>query len=384
MSKTTQQKNRSSPQLILALDFGGSSTKGIYCTLKQNIPTSLVMEPEVVKISLDSVTSETLGTTEPENAAWVNYMGETFAVGYLAKSKYYANQGLKELKYERAIAKTLASIWATSQKLQLGTKFRLALVCLLPPGEFENKDSFHKQLKTILADFTTPTGRMRVELTQFKCLPEGAGIYLAYQKQLGQAIKTRAIALVMLGYRNASVLISDKGMVAADGKTCDLGMIRLLEKVVARTSGQTASQLAPAVVAAGSEISSTPFLRLLRSTSNINRQHELLQIQKAVKLARNEYAAVLTSWLDQVISRNVVSEILFCGGTADYMRRELNSHYPGTPCLWGVGADIPKQVDIFGFGSRLADVYLTLIFILRHILIFIFCFDEVIVISTEN
>jgi hypothetical protein len=357
MSKTTQQKNRSSQQLILALDFGGSSTKGIYCTLKQNIPTSLVMEPEVVKISLDSVTCETLGTTEPENAAWVNYMGETFAVGYLAKSKYYANEGLKELKYERAVAKTLASIWATSQKLQLGTKFRLALVCLLPPGEFENKESFHQQLKTILADFTTPTGRMRVELTQFKCLPEGAGIYLAYQKQLGQAIKTRAIALVMVGYRNASVLISDKGMVAADGKTCDLGMIRLLEKVVARTSGQTASQLAPAVVTAGSDISSTPFLRLLRSTNNINRQHELLQIQKAVKLARNEYAAVLTSWLDQVITRNVISEILFCGGTADYVRRELNSHYPGTPCLWGVGADIPKEIDIFGFRSRLADVY---------------------------
>jgi hypothetical protein len=136
-----------SQELILALDFGGSSTKGIYCTLKQNIPTSLVMEPEVVKISLDSVTSETLGTTEPENAAWVNYMGETFAVGYLAKRKYYANEGLKELKYERAVAKTLASIWATSQKLQLGTKFRLALVCLLPPGEFENKERLHKSFR---------------------------------------------------------------------------------------------------------------------------------------------------------------------------------------------------------------------------------------------
>ncbi len=357
MSKTTQRKNHSFQELILALDFGGSSTKGIYCTMKQSIPVSLVMEPEVVRISDDSVTCQTLGATEPENAAWVNYMGETFAVGYLAKTKYYANEGLKELKYERAIAKTLASIWATSQKLQLGTIFRLALVCLLPPGELENKDSFYKQLKTILADFTTPTGRMRVELTQFKCLPEGAGIYLAYQKQLGQAIKTKTHALVMLGYRNASVLISDKGIVAADGKTCDLGMIRLLEKVVAKTSGQTASQLAPAVVAAGSDISTTPFLQLLRSTNNINKQQELLQIQKAVKLAKSEYAAVLTSWLDQVISRSAVSSIVFCGGTADYMRRELNSHYPGIPCLWGVGADIPKQVDSFGFGSRLADVY---------------------------
>ncbi len=357
MSKNTQQKNNSSPLLILALDFGGSATKGIYCTLKQNQTASLVMEPEVVKIYLDSVATSILGATEPENAAWVNYMGETFAVGYLAKSKYYANQGLQELKYERAIAKTLAFVWAISEKLQLGQKFRLALICLLPPGEFENRDIFHRNLQAILSGFITPTGKIQVKLTEFKCLPEGAGIYLAYQKKLGQQIKTKTIGLVMVGYRNASVLISDKGIVAPDGKTSELGMIRLLEKVVARTSGQNASQLAPAVVAAGSDISTTPLTKLLKSTININKRHELMQIQQAIKLARNEYAAVLTSWLDQVVPRSIVSEILFCGGTADYVRRELNSHYNGTPCLWGVGADIPTQVDSFGLGSRLADVY---------------------------
>ncbi len=366
MSKNTQQKNNSSPLLILALDFGGSATKGVYCTLKQNQTASLVMEPEVVRISLDSVASEILGVTEPENAAWVNYMGETFAVGYLAKSNYYANQGLKELKYERAVAKTLAFIWAISQKLQLGTKFRLALICLLPPGEFENRESFHQHLEAAFAGFMTPTGKMQLILTQFKCLPEGAGIYLAYQKKLGEAIKTKTIALVMVGYRNASVLISDKGMVAPDGKTSALGMIRLLEKVVARTSGQNASQLASAVVAAGSDISTTPLTKLLKSTLYTNKRHELMQLQKAIKVARNEYGAVLVSWLDQVVPHSIVSEILFCGGTADYLRRELNSHYSGTVCLWGVGADIPSQVDSFGLGSRLADVYSVFLYFLKQ------------------
>ena len=211
MSKTTQNKNNSSPLLILALDFGGSATKGIYCGLEENIPVSLMMEPEVLKVSWESVNSyctKTLGATEPENAAWVNYMGETFAVGYLAKTQYYANAGLKELKYERAIAKTISAVWVASQKLKLGMKFRLALACLLPPGELENKESFYKQLRVVLANFVTPTGKMRVDLVEFKCLPEGAGIYLAYQKQLGQGIKTKVIAFVMVGYRNASVLIS--------------------------------------------------------------------------------------------------------------------------------------------------------------------------------
>ncbi|PMB21884.1 ParM/StbA family protein [Fischerella thermalis] len=359
-SQKIRTEKKSSSLLILTLDFGGSATKGIYGKLDQNNPGLLVMEPEVLKVPFESVAShstDTLGTTEPENIAWVSYGHDTFAVGYLAKNNYYANAGLKELKYERAIAKTLAAVWAVSQKLRLGASFQLALTCLLPPGELENKESFLRQLQTALANYTTPTGIIRVELVESKCLPEGAGIYLAYQKKVGEALKAKVIALAMVGYRNASVLISDKGRLEANGKTSDLGMIRLLETVVAKTSGQTVSGLAPAIVAAGSDISSTPFLRLLRSTLNTNRHQELQLLQKAVKLARREYTAALTSWLDQVINRSLVDEILFCGGTADYLRKELNSHYPGTPCLWGVGADIPKQVDKFSLGSRLADVY---------------------------
>lgn len=76
MSKTTQHKNHSSPLLILALDFGGSATKGIYCAFEQNNPSSLVMEPEVLKVSLESITSHTqsLGTTETRE----HHMGELY------------------------------------------------------------------------------------------------------------------------------------------------------------------------------------------------------------------------------------------------------------------------------------------------------------------
>ena len=120
----------------------------------------MIMEPEVIKVSLDSVTSSTeiLGATSPENIAWVNINSETFAVGYLALKKYYANAGLKELKYERAIAKTASAVWAASQKLKLGCNFQLALACLLPPGELENKQSLGEQLGAALANYITPTG----------------------------------------------------------------------------------------------------------------------------------------------------------------------------------------------------------------------------------
>ena len=49
------------------------------------------------------------------------------------------------------------------------------------------------------------------------------------------------------------------------------------------------------------------------------------------------------------------------------MRRELNSHYSGIPSLWGVGAQIPSQVDSFGLGNRLADVYSVFLYFSQRI-----------------
>lgn len=360
MSKNTPNINNldSSPLVVITLDFGGSGTKGIYSLYQSGIAKSLFMEPEVAAVTLESIKhheQNLMGTTEPENRAWVFVDNEAKVVGYLAQSKYYANTGLMELKYERAIYKTLAAIWVIKEKLKLPAKFRIALCVLLPPGEYENKIAFEQLVRGYFSQYLAPSGKMQVECVMFNCLPEGAGIYLSHQKSVGGAIKQKVCAIAMIGFRNASVLISHRGVVSRDGKTSDLGMVRMLERVVAASAGQTVERLAGAVANSGSEIDSRPLMRLLRSTSEQGRTTELMTLQRAIKFARHEYANNLTSWFKQVIPADV-EEIIFCGGTADYLKKELNAYYRAIPCLFS-GIAVPTSIDNNCLGSRLADVY---------------------------
>lgn len=348
----------SNPLVVIALDFGGSGTKGIYSLHKSSQAHSLFMEPEVGDVTVESIETHEknlMGVTDPENRAWVRVNGKTKVVGYLAQSKYYANAGLAELKYERAIYKTLAAIWVVKEKLELPSKIRIALCVLLPPGEFENKVEFEQLVRTLCGNYLASGVRMQVECVMFKCLPEGAGIFLSHQKRVGEALKQRVCAVVMLGFRNASVLIALRGVISKEVKMSDLGMVRMVSKVVAATSGQTVERLTTAIALAGSEIDTRPLVRILRSKSREGRMSELTAIVNAITVARHEYVAALTSWLDQVVPLDV-EEIIFCGGSADYLKKELNSHYPAIRCLFS-GVCVPEKVDKHCLSSRLADVY---------------------------
>jgi hypothetical protein len=158
MSETTIETIR--PQAIAACDYGGSATKILYAGPKNQIRL-LCMEPEVVFVPHESILAhgrDQLGSAEPENTAWVAFRNDYRAVGYLAKERFHANAGLSELKYERALHKTLAGMWAIKEKLNLPPKFTAAIAVLLPPGEYEDRGRFEWVLREALADYQTPTG----------------------------------------------------------------------------------------------------------------------------------------------------------------------------------------------------------------------------------
>ena len=345
------------PQAIAAYDYGGSATKILYAGPKNQIRL-LCMEPEVVSVPHESILAygrDQLGSAEPENTAWVAFRNDYRAVGYLAKERFHANAGLSELKYERALHKTLAGMWAIKEKLNLPAKFTAAIAVLLPPGEYEDRGRFERVLREALADYQTPTGSMSVELLAFNCKPEGGGIYLMHNKKVGSVLKERVCAIAMIGYRNASLLVAQRGDVRP-GKTSDLGFIRMVERVVARTSGQTAERLTPAIVAAGAEFKAAPLMRLARSTTKQGRAEEVQQMIAAIKEARLEYARSLTSWLDENLPPDC-DELVFCGGTADYLRKELNEHYDRFPIIWNAEIAMPPILENKGFENRLNDVY---------------------------
>ena len=355
MSKTTTTKKR--PEVTVAFDYGGSFTKIIYTGLDKQVRL-LCMEPEVASVPRESIlayTRDQLGSANPENTAWVAFRNDYRAVGYLAKQRFHANAGLSQLKYERALHKTLAAMWVIKEKLRLSQYFTAAIAVLLPPGEYEDRSRFERLLREALANYQTPTGQMSVELLVFNCKPEGGGIYLMHNKKVGSALKERVCAIAMIGYRNASLLVVQRGDVRP-GKMSDLGFIRMVEKVVARTSGQTAEGLTPAIVATGVDFKTAPLMRLARSSTREGRTEEVQQMIAVIKQVRPEYLRSLTSWLDENLPPDC-DEIVFSGGTADYLKKELNEHYDRTPIVWNAEISIPSVLDKKGFGNRLSDVY---------------------------
>ena len=64
------------------------------------------------------------------------------------------------------------------------------------------------------------------------------------------------------------------------------------------------------------------------------------------------------SWLTEVLpNKNELDEVIICGGTADYLREELDSVFPTTPIVWHGGVEVPQTLNEQWLGNRLADVW---------------------------
>ena len=180
--------------LKLALDFGGSATK-IIGGFTENKRISYTMLPEIIKIPKESLLSKNIGGVRGvrKNRAWIGLNGEYFAVGYLAKN-YLVTPQLKPLKSNLAIPKILSACWVIQEKFKsLSNEFDLALACFLPPGEYEDRAEFEKELRSALSEFETPDGIFKVSLTHFDCKPESFGIFMEHWRKRSK--KNRGLSL---------------------------------------------------------------------------------------------------------------------------------------------------------------------------------------------
>ena len=348
------------PDLVLAIDLGASKTKAIaqYYANKDE-PLLLCMEPEVADVSCDSLKdyeATKTGQTDPENTCWVGIGNEYHAIGFLAQHKYGGNSLLKELKYACAIPKICGALWVLKQKLKLESKFSLALTVLLPPSEYQDKEALESKLKAATSNFMTPTGEMKVKILLFEAKPEGAGMYLHRLAVLGAEIKQRTMAIAMIGYRNASVLLSVRGAVSP-GLSSNFGLSWMVDAFVRRVSGLAKEdpRLVPAIVEAGPACCEEPLTRLVRKKSALEIQAEATKMALALKLSRDDYVRALVRWLSQQLPPET-DEIIFCGGTAEYLQPELLKDYSHLCVIWNAGIEISPKLDTAGMGSRIADV----------------------------
>jgi hypothetical protein len=199
---------------------------------------------------------------------------------------------------------------------------------------------------------------------------EGGGIFARGRvpEKPGQKLrnpKELTLAVIMLGYRNASILVIEKGELTR-GATGDLGFARMVEKIQTCTSGQKADVLVSAICQVRGQLGKRILETLARSQRTELRHTEVEEIAEAIADARAEYVALLRNWLVQHLpSQKRIDEFIISGGTARYLKREL------TELLRGFGGSLnwcssleERILKTFGdavsnhcLESRLADVY---------------------------
>jgi hypothetical protein len=321
------------------------------------------MEPEVLMVPKEAIRhyeATKLGTGTPANSAWVSVDEKNcYVVGYLAKSQFNGNPGLNLVKYERAFPKTLAAIWvvAATEGLVKKKDLRVALAVLLPPGEYQNADQLKSLIIDSLTNFETPTGTIRATLTEYDCKPEGGGVYLVHAKKQGKTVlATKTVAVVMVGYRNASILVANRGVVD-QRETSALGFIKLVEQVKSRISTMDDSaRLAKAIALAGWNVKKDPLTPLAVSNVAEVRLEEINNLTDVITAARSQYVSSLTSWLRDTLPKDL-DEVVLCGGTAYYLQEPLVEHFRSVDISWDAAIELPEEFQIGSLGRRMSDAY---------------------------
>ncbi|MBD2535612.1 ParM/StbA family protein [Nostoc flagelliforme FACHB-838] len=321
-----------------------------------------MMEPYTTLIpqqSLLAYESNAIGISSPEDVAWIEYKEQCWGVGFICQ-KFYADLKLEKPKLEPAIYKTLAIVGAIAQKKSLANGATIRLGILFPYGEYSDRTLFSQSITDALADFRFRGEQRSFEIDSFVCRPEGFGL-LSRGRSNAKSLGERKIAVVMIGYRNASILIMDRGTMT-NGISEDLGFHKLVKAVQQRVAGQKALTLASAICDAGSRVNPKALSRLVRVQDPLLQSAELAQIKLAIENSRNEYWLLLSSYLRHHIPSDI-DEIIFAGGTSHYLRSDLSRLFPRPEKIscdaleYLVEREFLSSMPKSGLGFRLTDNY---------------------------
>jgi hypothetical protein len=345
-------------KIAISIDMGGSKTKAVVQRYPEGEEEVILIDSDLADVSKESLESlQAEGV--PESRAWVGVLGEYYVLGMLARERFGGIAQLRELKYELAVPKICGTIWAAKEKLSLANDIAAYCAVLLPPGEVQDKGILETKLKEAFRSFETPSGKMRVKLLTFAAFAEGNGVLLHRKRTLGNAkYNSKNLALVMIGYRNSSAFIS-KGGNLSRGVTSDFGMSWMVNSFVGRASGLSVDNpnVVEVLVKAGASCNACTLQQLSRKRKREEIATDGEAMAKAAKVARDEYARALCRWIRSVMPQDV-DEIIFCGGTAEYIKPELDAYFVklGISVVWHGGVEVPVHV-ADTMGSRMVDVW---------------------------
>ncbi len=356
-NKPKKRQNTRTVNLVLAIDFGGSLTK-LVGGISQDEYVAMTMEPEVVEVTEGGIRiheKNAIGKGRPKDKSWVKLNGRVYAVGYLAQ-QFLGDAGLWKAKTEIAVQKLLAALWVMKNhwSQQLGKlRIRVDIACVLPPGEYQEKTQFEANVRDALKKFGTPDSYLTIACRNFYCFPEGFGVLSNFEFQWGKDfLKTKEIAVIMLGHRNSSLMVCKRGRVSQFDSS-ELGFIQLVRKVIQRTAGFDETTLSSAIAQAGYEINPAPLEKVLRHRDPRMREEELENLIEAISISRQEFVILLQEWIEKMLP-STVTEVVLCGGTADYLEElsalsHLKQHRSGD-------INLPDLYNRLNVGNRMADV----------------------------
>ena len=363
-------------KIVLGLDPGASLTKVIADVEGEKELQLLFMPSEVVEVSRETLTNYRtgkgqLGSPRPEDEAWVEWEGHINCVGSFAH-EFMGDAGFKQLKYERAVYKTLAAVGVIASRAgwlnKTTVNITLELAILLPWNEFEDRKKFEDRLTKVLADYSFRGHSLKVKIGKFLCRPEGSGLAMVQIKQKGMDwFRDRTLAVLMFGHRNVTALQFSGGRMVS-GESPELGFMKLESKVLERTSGLKPFELSKAIFQANQlvnkrgnhspiKLENTAVIQnLARSEDPEFRSKEIKEIASAITSSREEYWQELERWLNRCLPKEL-DEAIICGGAGIYFKAELEEYFGvtvlpyrqaevgkrNTPISWG--ADITEQVE---------------------------------------
>ena len=343
-----------SSHLLVAIDFGGSLTKVVASLDGKKIDAYklLTMTPHCVE-----VTDAQALKSEPdfdEKSVWLKIGKSSYAVGNFAQAHYSNLLDVQTAKTDTAVQKTCAVIAVLAQVFGLPVSFNVTIACVLPPGELSAKEDYKTDLVSALKDLTVPSGKLKPRLLKVNTLAEGQGVLNYYTAKYGLGDKT--VVTIMSGFRNTSLLLAHQGQ-AGGRKTSGLGFYRLLQEI---EGGYDPIDLIAPVSEYRATNDPQVLRHLLKSTKNPDR--ELERLVKAIEAADAKFVGDLSSWIKSNMPPQV-DAIVGCGGTFDYLERDLDTFLvdrikSGVKGLYICkGESLPNAADNMELRSRFADIY---------------------------
>ncbi|BAY41226.1 hypothetical protein NIES2111_56220 (plasmid) [Nostoc sp. NIES-2111] len=358
MNTPNKEITSTMPRIAASFDLGGSHNRGIVQIYPEGVPIVIAMGPFVADASSDSIKHSFRQLRQ--DSTWVGIGKDYYVLGALAKEAFFGTPALKELKFHYGLPKIAGLFWLASCQLGLGLNQPVEAFAqlLLPAGEIADGIELGNILKRQLnKGVKTPSGQLKVKLLNFVTSPEGNGIMTYRSRALGGEFDKKNIGLLMLGYRNASFLLSSKSNLAKF-ETTDLGMSWLVEQFVERTAvGLSKDDLRLALLLVQAHSGNVNALR------SISRKATPTGVESDVKLFNSvlpplvdDYCRALIRWVKNLA---VVDEVLICGGTAELIRAPLTKYFEsvGIPIVWNGGVQIPKGLNTQGLENRIADVW---------------------------